>query len=47
MTTTTACNGTRPLKSRPTEPAPQAPVADNLALLLTTRRRRHMHRTAW
>lgn len=45
--TTTACNGTRPFQSRPVEPAPQPHAADNLALLLTARRRRHMHRTAW
>lgn len=45
--TTAACNGTRPLQSRPTQHAQQAPVADNLTLLLTARRRRHMHRTAW
>lgn len=45
--TTTTCNNTRTVQSRPAEPASHAPVADDLALLLTARRRRQMHRTAW
>ncbi|ETZ85365.1 hypothetical protein L840_0169 [Mycobacterium sp. MAC_011194_8550] len=43
----TNCNNTRTVQTRPAEPTPPPQAADNLALLLTARRRRHMHRTAW
>lgn len=42
---TISYSGTRPVKSRPTDPVPD--VGGNLALMLTARRRRHLHRTAW
>lgn len=42
---TTPCTGTRPAPSRPTEHAPD--LVDNLALMLSARRRRHLRRTAW
>lgn len=37
--------GTTPAPQRPTQHAPQ--VADNLTLMLTARRRRHLRRTSW
>ena len=41
----TSYSGTRPVQPQPTDPLPD--IGDNLALLLTARRRRHLHRTAW
>lgn len=42
---TTPCTGTRPVQSRPTEHA--SDLVDNLTLMLSARRRRHLRRTAW
>lgn len=42
---TTPSTGGRPVRYRHTEAAPD--IADSLALMLTARRRRHLHRTAW
>lgn len=42
---TTSYSVTRPVQPRPPDPEPD--IGDNLALLLTARRRRQTHRTAW
>lgn len=45
MTTTEAPNDPRTTSGRSDDQSPDIPA--NLALLLTIRRRRHVHRTAW
>ncbi len=42
---TTLCTDPRPVAARPPAPAPD--LADNLTLMLTARRRRHLRRSAW
>lgn len=42
---TPLCTGNRPVPPRPPEPAQD--LADNLTLMLTARRRRHLRRSAW
>jgi hypothetical protein len=44
---TISYSGTRSVESRPTDSPRDVGVGDNLALLLTARRRRHWRRTAW